>query len=193
MTTIPAEALVFNVAGLLGDVPGAHRDVEAAGVTMDLGEDLRQAAPLSVSARLARTNRGVVVTGSVAVILADNCGRCLAPIEVPLDVAIEEEVLPSVDLHSGLPVEIADEPEALRLSDHHELDLELLAREAVQLAAPIAPVCDLDCAGLCPICGGDLNAAPHDHADGPPDPRLARLADFVADDRADAERGPDRR
>jgi uncharacterized protein len=186
MTTTPPYALVFNVAGLLGDVPGAHRDVTASGVAVDLGEDLHQAGPLSVSARLARTNRGVIVTGSVAVVLGDICGRCLAPIEVPLDVAIDEEVLPSVDPLSGLPVETADEPEALRLNDHHELDLEILAREAVQLAAPIAPVCDLDCAGLCPTCGGDLNATPHGHEDGPPDPRLARLADFAADDRADA-------
>jgi uncharacterized protein len=193
MTTSPAGALVFNVAGLLGDPPGAHRDIKVAGVTMDLGEDVRQAAPLSVAVRLARTNRGVFVTGGVAVVLADTCGRCLVPIEVPLDVAIEEEVLPSVDLRSGLPIETADEPEAVRLSDHHELDLEVLAREAVQLAAPIAPVCDLDCAGLCPVCGGDLNTAPHGHPDGPPDPRLARLADFVADDRDDPSAAPGRR
>lgn len=182
MTTVPADALVVNVAGLLGEPAGSSRDIVVDDVTIDLGEDLRQSAPLLVRARIARTNRGVVVTGRVRTTLADTCGRCLAPLAVPIDVPIDEEVLPSIELQSGLPVDLAAEPEAFRLSDHHELDLEPLAREAIQLAAPIAPVCRPDCAGLCSVCGRDLNAEPHDHGDGPVDPRLAKLADFRADE-----------
>lgn len=181
MTTVPADALVVNVAGLLGEVPGSHRDVAVGGLTIDLGEGLQQAAPLAVEARIARTNRGVLVNGRATTALGDTCGRCLVPISVPIDVPIDEEVLQSIDLHSGLPVDHTAEPEAFRLSDHHELDLEFLAREAIMLAAPIAPVCRPDCAGLCTVCGRDLNAEPHDHGDAPVDPRLAKLAEFRAD------------
>ena len=56
-------------------------------------------------------------------------------------------------------VDTSDEPEALRLTDHHELDLEHLIREAIQLAEPIAPVCRPDCPGLCAVCGADLSRA----------------------------------
>jgi uncharacterized protein len=181
MTTVPGEALVVNVAGLLAEPPGSHRDLRFEGVTIDLGEDLVQAEPLDVRVRVARTNRGVLVTGRVRTALADTCGRCLVPIVLPIDVALDEEVLPSLELQSGAPVDTTAEPEAPRLTDHHELDLEPLAREAVQLAAPIAPVCRPDCAGLCATCGRDLNADPHDHGDGPVDPRLARLAEFRSD------------
>jgi uncharacterized protein len=170
------------VAGLLGETPGSHRDVEVDGVRLDLGDELVQAAPLALRARLARTNRGLIVSGSVSTRLADQCGRCLAALEVPIDATIEEEILPSIDLHSGLPVDTAAEPEAWRLNDHHELDLEPLAREAVQLAAPIAPVCRPDCAGLCPECGADLNAGPHEHTETPVDPRLAALAELRVDE-----------
>jgi uncharacterized protein len=180
MTTVPTDALVVNVSGLLGESPGSHRDVTADGVTVDLGDDLLQAAPLAVVARIARTNRGVLVNGRATTALGDTCGRCLAAIVVPIDVTIDEEILPSIDLQSGLAIDRAAEPEALRLSDHHELDVEVLVREAVQLAVPIAPVCRPDCAGLCPTCGLDLNAEPHDHGDAPLDPRLAKLADFRA-------------
>ncbi len=176
MTTVPGDALVVNIAGLLGEPPGSHRDLRVDGVTLELGDELRQAAPVAVAVRLARTNRGVLVTGRVRTALADTCGRCLAAIVVPIDEPIEEEVLPSIELQSGLPVDTAAEPEARRLSDHHELDLEPPTREAVQLAAPIAPVCRPDCAGLCAVCGRDLNAEPHDHGEGPLDPRLAALA-----------------
>jgi uncharacterized protein len=181
MTTGPGDALVVNVAGLLGEPPGSHRDVAADGVAIALGGDLVQAAPLAVRVRVARTNRGVLVNGSAATALGDTCGRCLAPIIVPIEVAIDEEVLQSVDLQSGLPVDRTAEPEALRLNDHHELDLEVLVREAIVLAAPIAPVCRPGCAGLCAVCGRDLNAEPHDHGDAPIDPRLAKLAEFRAD------------
>jgi uncharacterized protein len=181
MTTSPADALVVNVAGLLGEPPGSHRDLAVEGVRLELGDDLRQAAPLDLRVRIAHTNRGVIVTGQVRTSLADTCGRCLVALEIPIDAPIEEEVLPSIELQSGLAVDTSAEPEAFRLSDHHELDLEPLAREAVLLAAPIAPVCRPDCRGLCPECGTDLNTGPHDHGETPVDPRLAKLGDFRVD------------
>jgi uncharacterized protein len=182
MTTDPEDALVVNVAGLLGEAPGSHRDVSVVVGGIELGDDLVLAAPVAVVARIARTNRGVIVTGSVRTGLADTCGRCLEPLRIPIDAPIEEEVLPLVDLQSGLRLDTTAEPEVFRLTDHHELDLEPLAREAIQLAAPIAPVCRLDCQGLCPECGLDLNAGPHDHGEAPGDPRLAMLREFRIDD-----------
>lgn len=182
MTTVPGDALVVNVAGLLGEAPGSHRDVAGEVAELELGDDLVLAAPVAVLARIARTNRGVIVTGRVRTDLADTCGRCLAPLRIPIDAPIEEEVLPLVDLLSGLRLDMAAEPEVFRLSDHHELDLEPLAREAIQLAAPIAPICRPDCRGLCPDCGVDLNTGPHDHGEAPGDPRLARLLELRIDD-----------
>ena len=181
MTTLPGDALVVNVAGLLGEAPGSQRDVAVDAVELDLGDDLVQAAPVAVVARVDRTNRGIIVTGRVRTALTDTCSRCLAPLRISIDAPVEEEVLPLVDLQSGLRLDTTAEPEVFRLTDHHELDLEPLAREAIQLAAPIAPVCRQDCRGLCPECGLDLNPGPHDHGDAPVDPRLARLLDFRID------------
>ena len=70
-----------------------------------------------------------------------------------------------------------EEPEALRLDDHHELDLEPAIRDAISLAEPIAPLCRPDCPGLCRVCGPDLAADPaHAHPTRSIDPRLAVLA-----------------
>jgi len=182
MTTVPRDALIVNVAGLLGEAPGSHRDIAANVAQLELGEDLVQAAPVAIVARIARTNRGVIVTGRVRTSLADTCGRCLMPLQSSIDLPIEEEVLPLVDLQSGLMLDTSAEPDVLRLTDHHELDLEPLAREAIQLGAPIAPVCRPDCRGLCPECGVDLNEGPHDHGAAPVDPRLAILGELLVDD-----------
>jgi uncharacterized protein len=105
-------------------------------------------------------------------------------IEVPIHISIEEEVLPSIDLHSGHAVVAREEgdDELLRLTDHHELDLETPVREAIQLAEPIAPLCRPDCPGLCLVCGERLDDGAHDHPDEELDPRLEALRNFKADD-----------
>lgn len=172
--------LSWNVAGLLGDDPGATRDYDVAGVTIDLGEDLRLADPIEGHVRLSRTNRGLLVAATFSTSLQAECSRCLREIEVPIEVAIEEEALPSIDLHSGLPVAVGDddEGEPIRLTDHHELDLETAVREAIQLEEPIAALCREECPGLCTTCGSPLDEGTHDHPTEDVDPRLAALRDF---------------
>lgn len=59
------------------------------------------------------------------------------------------------------------------------LDLKSWARDALALALPATLLCRPDCAGLCPICGADLNAAgPDHHHESGPDPRWAKLAEI---------------
>lgn len=181
--TLPGsrEPFLWNVAGLLGDAAGAGRDYEIDGATIDLGEDLRLAAPIAGHVRLARTNRGILAGAELRAALALECSRCLREIAVPVDIEVEEEYLPSIDLATGHPLPTADEPDALRLTDHHELDLETPVREAIQLAEPIAPRCRPDCPGLCIICGGRLDEGVHDHPDDDIDPRLEALRGFKLD------------
>jgi uncharacterized protein len=66
--------------------------------------------------------------------------------------------------------------------DGHVLDLQAWARDALALALPQQVLCRPDCAGLCPICGEDLNAAGPEHAhEREPDPRWAKLSELRFD------------
>jgi uncharacterized protein len=178
------EPLIWNVAGLLDDETGATRDYDVSGATIDLGDDLRLADPIEGHVRLARTNRGLLAIAELDTSLATVCSRCLRDIEVPIHISIEEEALPSIDLHSGHVVVAREEgdDELLRLTDHHEIDLETPVREAIQLAEPIAPHCRPDCPGLCLVCGERLDERVHVHPDDEIDPRLEALRAFKADD-----------
>ena len=176
-----AQPLVWNVAGLLGEGVGAMRDYAFDGVTIDLGEDLHLAAPIAGRVHLARTNRGLLVDADVSTALAMECVRCLRPITVPITAELETEALPSIDLQTGaaVPPDPADEEDdVIRLTDHHELDLERSIREAIQLAEPIAPLDRDDCPGLCVVCGLPLDEGTHDHPDEEVDPRLEALRAF---------------
>ena len=174
--------LAWNVAGLLADDPGADRVVQVDDVRIDLGEDLELAAPIAGRVRLLRTNRGIVATATLTTAIALECSRCLRYIALPVDVRIEEEYLPALELSTGRPLPTDDEPDIARLTDHHELDLETPVREAIQLAEPIAPLCRPDCPGLCIVCGKRLDDGVHDHPDDDIDPRLEVLRGFTVDD-----------
>ncbi len=180
MTGGPTDSpFVWNVAGLLGDEPGASRRYtieDAWGDGHDLGE------PLAGVVTLRRTNRGVLAEATLTGALGAECSRCLRAFAMPLKLEIEEEYLPSIDLKTGNPLSTADEPDVLRLTDHHELDLETPVDEAIILAVPIAPVCRPDCPGLCVVCGERLDDGPHDHPDDDIDPRMEALRAFRTED-----------
>jgi uncharacterized protein len=59
------------------------------------------------------------------------------------------------------------------------VDLHAWARDALALVLPATLLCRPDCAGLCPVCGADLNAAGDDHHhERAPDPRWAKLSEL---------------
>jgi DUF177 domain-containing protein len=167
------------VAGLLAEPAGSLRDIDVIAPPLDFGEDLTQVRDLEGHLRLTRTNRGLLVHARLRTAIAQTCSRCLRDIELPVAIDLDEEALPSVDLTSGLPVDTAAEPDQLRLTDHHELDLEDEVRDAIVLAEPIAPLCREDCPGLCPVCGQELAGGPHDHPDEEIDPRLEGLRELI--------------
>ena len=175
------QVFVWNVAGLLGDAVGTDRVYDIADAWIDLPEDLQLAGPISGRVRLTRTNRGIIAEATLATSLAGECSRCLRPAVTPIDIRLAEEYLPSLDLASGTPVPSEDEPEALRLTDHHEVDLTPSVRDAISLAEPIAPLDRPDCPGLCPVCGLPLDEGQHDHPVDEIDPRLEALRAFQPD------------
>lgn len=154
-------------------------------MTIELDDGLRLTGPIEGTLTVARTNRGILVDAPLRAAIAGTCSRCLLDIEIPLEIVIAEEVLPSLDMATGQPLDRTAEPDAVRLTDHHELELEPLVREAISLAEPIAPLCRPDCPGLCVVCGERFGPGHAAHPDDDVDPRLAALRAFRVDDEAE--------
>ena len=177
--------LTWNVAGLLADDPGASREFDLSDVTIGLDEGMTLSRPISGHVRFQRTNRGILVDARLGTALQVECSRCLRPMEVPVDIRLEEEFLPALDLSTGKALPTDAEPDVARLSDHHELDLEPLVRDELVLAEPIAPLHSPDCQGLCIECGLPLDEGTHDHPTDDIDPRLEALRGFKPNEPAD--------
>ena len=97
------------------------------------------------------------------------CFRCLEDAVLTVEVSAREYQAAS-----------PGEEEELRTPyvDDDRLDLAAWARDAVALKLPAQILCRPDCAGLCAVCGRNLNAEPHEHAAEAGDPRWAALAEL---------------
>ena len=97
------------------------------------------------------------------------CMRCLA--DAVLDIQIDAREYHAADAGD------ADELRSEYVAEDH-LDLTAWARDAIALALPDQILHAPDCAGLCPVCGKDLNREPHTHAEETPDPRWGALEEL---------------
>jgi uncharacterized protein len=115
------------------------------------------------------------------------CGRCLGPARIEVDEKLAVTFLPRSQVpEDEAEVEDSEESEAkfseddvdVYPYDEEEVDLAPLFREQLILAVPYAPLCRVDCAGLCPVCGVDLNRETCSCDRRVIDPRLAALKDL---------------
>lgn len=150
-------SLQYNVATLLQEPVGATRTyaidervlVDEAGPTHER---------IAGKVTLLRTKNGVLVTAHLRAEHAELCSRCLRALDLPLEITIEEEFIdvsePAARAERAAP---AEDDEAFVIGPQHTLDLEEAVRQYWHLALPMQPLCRLDCLGLCPRCGSDLN------------------------------------
>jgi len=94
------------------------------------------------------------------------CFRCLR------DTVLEQSIH-AREYHANEPA--GDEELRSPYVADDTLDLSAWARDALSLELPDKILHSPDCAGLCPVCGKDLNEEPHAHEETSGDPRWAAL------------------
>ena len=120
-------------------------------------------APAELS--VTRASSGTVLELALDVTLDGPCFRCLQDAELALELRLRE--------YEATKPETDDE--RTEYLDDDRLDLSAWAHDAIALALPDKILCRPDCAGLCPVCGKDLNLEPHEHVEERSDPRWAAL------------------
>ncbi len=110
------------------------------------------------------------------------CGRCLEPYTQLLHMDVEIEFQPSISILTGELLPPPEDDSIYLLDGHHILDLTEPIREQVLLNLPMRPLCREDCAGLCPICGKNLNEGPCEGHPEEVDERLAGLSSLLFPD-----------
>jgi uncharacterized protein len=149
-----------------------HRDaVEIELEPFDLGGQRYLPVPqaVEVEVTLVQVNTGLDMRLAFDVRLHGPCVRCLA--DAVLDVPIDAREYHADDAGAG------EELRSEYVVDD-QLELTAWARDAIALALPDQILHAPDCAGLCPVCGKDLNVEPHTHDDVVADPRWSALEEL---------------
>ena len=149
--------------------PGeAYRDeLELELQAFDFGGQRYVPVPEKVPAliEISRANTGTVFTLSFTARVYGPCYRCLGDAVLELPISGREYQAESPD----------DEQLTTPYIHGANLDLSAWAHDAVALALPEKILCRPDCAGLCFVCGKNLNDEPHTHDKHEADPRWAAL------------------
>jgi uncharacterized protein len=115
--------------------------------------DLAPTRPLQYDLEARPVGEGILVRGKLATGLEANCRRCLVPVPVEIEHAIDllyEPISASEEVELG--------GEVYRLPERGDtLDLTPAVREQLVLRIPDFVLCGETCRGLCPRCGAELN------------------------------------
>jgi uncharacterized protein len=166
---------VFDL-GALRLTPGEGRRLELAVDLLPLAfaGERYEVVPTHVPVRLdlsRMTGGGYSMRLRFAAAVHGPCMRCLKDAEPSTEIDARE-----IDQPRG-----GEELESPYVTDE-QLDIAQWANDAFVLALPAQVVCRPECAGLCPVCGEDLNeAGPDHHHEAGPDPRWAKLNELKFD------------
>jgi len=114
---------------------------------------------------ITRAVTGTVFALAFKVRLHGPCYRCLGDAVLEVPIRAREYQASSPD----------DEELSTPYLEGNRLEVSDWARDAVVLALPDKILCRPDCAGLCAVCGKNLNEEPHEHDEVPVDSRWGAL------------------
>lgn len=171
----------YNVAQLMKERTGAARKYVVRETLDRIDPEIEVCDELTGNIRLLRTLDGILVTGTLRTTIESVCDRCLATYRQEVQLELEDEFKPSIDIVSGasLPVQAEDTDNVI--DAHHILDMREVVRQRVLLGSPLHPLCRPDCRGLCVHCGANLNEGPCECRPAAVDPRWSALEGLLKD------------
>ena len=151
----------YNVAQILKEGMGYIREYDVEEYIDDIrhiSEGCGQKLRVAGRARLLRTDRGIWLSATLEAQVPDICSRCLIYINNTIDIGIEEEFKPVIDIETASPIDNDDVPnEGFLIDQNNILSIEDAIRQYLDLNSPMKPICDTSCKGICLTCGINLN------------------------------------
>ena len=140
--------------------------------------DFRVVEPITLAFDIFKDKQQFRLAGRVKTTLELACSRCLESFTLPIDQEFDLRYQPHAHNTGEGEREIEEDDLTTAFYENDEIDLGQLMREQFYLALPMKPLCAVDCKGLCPICGANLNKTTCDCNRHWEDPRMAALREL---------------
>ena len=145
-------------------------DLDLSG--LHFGHITKMDGPFKAQGILKNAAGAMELSGEMSISVQCVCDRCTGPYQ-------DERVIP-VEAHLAEELQDEDNPDIFLLAGE-EVDLDEIFTTAFVLSMDAKHICREDCAGLCPVCGTDLNDGPCG-CRGDVDSRLAVLQQLLNQD-----------
>ena len=148
--------LRINIGFLVAQSVGTYREFtfDLPEVVSDEDEEIKFDS-VSGSALISRAQQGLLVQGAFTAEASSTCVRCLNEFQLPLQTEFSELY--------AFKEENATES-GLLVPENGFINLKPLLLEYLLVEIPINPLCQVNCAGLCPECGCNLNVTQCGHS-----------------------------
>lgn len=143
-------------------------DIPAEGLHIEITEDGNELqaiageagfvvlSPVSADLLLLKSDGEIFVRGDMTALLTLQCARCLKQVEHKINSKIDI-VYTLTPEHKAKEKELTLEDIGANYLEGDEIDINALLAEQLSLDMPMQPLCRIDCKGLCPKCGADIN------------------------------------
>ena len=144
----------------MDDIPEKGIDLKITDTIENLdsnGENILLTEPVTLKANVKRIGTKVLVKGIIQTLVQLECSRCLEDFLFHIDEPFTATFLPSEERPKDPDLELESEDLDVSFYEGKMIDFSELVREEILLALPMNPLCRVNCRGLCPECGKNLN------------------------------------
>jgi len=122
-----------------------------------IGEEITLKEPVTLKLNINKTGTKVLIKGIIQTLVELECSRCLEDFLCHIDESFTVTFLPYFERPKDPDLELDTEDLDISFYDGQLIDLTELVREQIILSVPMNPICKVNCRGLCPECGKNLN------------------------------------
>lgn len=134
------------------------------------GEKVELKSPVHTHIQLTRVRSGILLEGRMETRVELTCVRCLKRFERDISSELEEAFsLP------GFEENFEGYEDVYTIENDYRINIEPALHSNLVVSIPANPICSVECKGICPVCGADLNIEKCSCEEKAIDPRLEIL------------------
>lgn len=139
-------------------------EIPSTGLEIKISEEVRfesvkGVSPCEALLKVIKKGHDVFLNGMVKCSVELQCSRCLNPFGLTINSPLDIVLRPANEIEQEGCYELQRDELDIGFYRDNILDIDDIVIEQLALNMPMKPLCDIECKGICPECGADLNKA----------------------------------
>lgn len=140
---------------IVNEIPSAGLEIK---ITVEVRfESVKAVSPCEAIIKVIKKGNDVFLNGMVECNVELQCSRCLNPFRLTIISPLDIVFRPANEIAQEGCYELQRDELDIGFYRDNIIDIDDIVIEQMALNMPMKPLCDIECKGICPECGADLN------------------------------------